>query len=61
MSAKTIRSLVQSWETVRFELLKTRISGLRLAIEGSPLERFVARLRREMESQRGSASSPRST
>ncbi|MCK7483802.1 MAG: hypothetical protein M0C28_47525 [Candidatus Moduliflexus flocculans] len=26
MSAKTIRSLVQSWETVRFELLKSRIS-----------------------------------
>jgi hypothetical protein len=49
MSGKTIRSLVQSWETVRFELLKTRISDLHLRIEGSPLETFVARLRREME------------
>src|SRR5512137_1151454 len=52
MSAKTIQSLVQSWETVRFELLKTRISSLGLAVEGSPLERFVARLLREMEAKR---------
>jgi len=52
MSGKTIRSLVKSWETVRFELLKTRISALDLVIEGSPLERFVARLRREMEAKR---------
>ncbi|MGE5740433.1 MAG: putative zinc-binding metallopeptidase [Candidatus Aminicenantes bacterium RBG_16_66_30] len=52
MSAKTIRSLVQSWETVRFELLKTRISDLRLAVEGSPLEPYVARLRREMDAKR---------
>jgi len=49
MSGKSIRALVKSWETVRFELLKTRISSLRLTIEGSPLERHVARLRREME------------
>jgi hypothetical protein len=52
MSAKTIRDLVRSWETVRFELLQSRISSLGLAIEGSPLERFVARLRREMEAKR---------
>lgn len=52
MSAKTIRTLVKSWETVRFELLKTRISSLHLTIEGSSLERFVARLRREMEAKR---------
>jgi hypothetical protein len=49
MSGKTIRSLVQSWETVRFELLKSRISDLGLEVGGSPLEPFVARLRREME------------
>ena len=49
MSGKTIQSLVRSWETVRFELLKTRISSLGLAVEGSPVERFVRRLRREME------------
>ncbi|MEN6560284.1 MAG: putative zinc-binding metallopeptidase [Acidobacteriota bacterium] len=52
MSGKTIRALVQSWETVRFELLKTRVSDLPLAIEGSPLERFVGRLRREMEAKK---------
>lgn len=52
MSAKTIQSLVQSWETVRYELLNTRISSLKLKIEGSPLERHVRRLRREMEAKR---------
>jgi hypothetical protein len=52
MSAKTIGALVRSWETVRFELLKSRISSLGLAIEGSPLERYVARLRREMDAKR---------
>ena len=52
MSGKTIESLVKSWETARFELLKTRISSLNLAVEGSPVERFVLRLRREMEAKR---------
>jgi hypothetical protein len=52
MSGKTIRALVQSWETVRFELLKTPISKLHLAVEGSPVERYVRRLRREMEAKR---------
>jgi hypothetical protein len=52
MSGKTIQSLVQSWETVRFELLKTPISSLPLAVEGSPLERFVLRLGREMEAKK---------
>jgi hypothetical protein len=51
MSGKTIRSLVRGWETVRFELLKTSISAFDLAIEGSPLERFVDRLHREMEAK----------
>jgi hypothetical protein len=51
MSGKTIRALVQGWETVRFELLKTRISKLHLTIEGSPVERYVLRLRREMEAK----------
>ncbi len=51
MSGKSIRSLVQSWETVRFELLKTPVSKLSLAVDGSPLERYVRRLRREMEAK----------
>jgi hypothetical protein len=52
MSGKTIRALVQSWETVRFELLKAPISKLHLAVEGSPVEPYVRRLRREMEAKR---------
>ena len=52
MSGKSIRSLVQSWETVRFELLKTPVSKLSLAVNGSPLERYVRRLSREMEAKR---------
>jgi hypothetical protein len=51
MSAKTINSLVQSWETIRFELLNSRISDLNLGIPGSPVEPFVHRLHREMENK----------
>jgi hypothetical protein len=51
MSAKTIHSLVQSWETVRFELLNSRISDLNLRLSGSPVEPFVRRLHREMETK----------
>ncbi|MBN2399349.1 MAG: hypothetical protein JXI33_03310 [Candidatus Aminicenantes bacterium] len=49
MSAKSIQSLIQSWETVRFELLNSRISDLNLKIFGSPVEPLVRRLHREME------------
>jgi len=51
MSAKTIQSLVQSWETVRFELLNSRISDLNLSLAGSPVEPLVRRLHREMEAK----------
>ena len=51
MSGKSIRALVQGWETVRFELLKAPISRLHLAVEGSPVEKYVRRLRREMEAR----------
>ncbi len=51
MSAKTIHSLVQSWETVRYELLNSRISDLNLTLQGSPVEPFVRRLYREMEAK----------
>ncbi len=49
MSARTIHSLVQSWDTVRYELLNSRISDLNLRIPGSPVEPYVRRLYREME------------
>ena len=52
MSGRTIQTLVQSWETVRCELLNTRISDLRLGIEGSPVEPYVQRLYREMEAKK---------
>lgn len=52
MSASSVKSLVHSWETVRFELLNRRISDLPLKIEGSPVEPHVQRLRREMEAKR---------
>ena len=36
-----------SWETVRCELLHTRVCDLGLKIEGSPMEPFTQRLHRE--------------
>ena len=51
MSGKSIQSLVQSWETVRYELLNTRISDLGLEVEGSPVEPFVHRMHREMDTK----------
>ena len=52
MSGRTIQTLVQSWETVRCELLNTRIPDLRLHIEGSPVEPYVQRLYRELEAKK---------
>lgn len=52
MSGRTIQTLVQSWETVRCELLNTRISDLRLRIEGSPVEPLVRRLYKELEAKK---------
>ncbi len=49
MKSESIQAVVQGWDTVRFELLKTRISDLRLKIEGSPVEPFIDRLYRELE------------
>jgi hypothetical protein len=51
MSAKTIQTLVHSWETVRYELLNRRISELNLKIADSPLEPLVRRLHKEMEAK----------
>jgi len=51
MSERHITSLVQSWETVRCELLDTKISDLGLRIEGSPVEPYTRRLARELESR----------
>src|SRR5689334_11495850 len=41
-------TLVNGWETVRYELLNTRICDLGLQIEGSPLEPCIRRLYAEL-------------
>ncbi len=52
MATEGIRSITQSWETVRYELLNTRICDLQLKIEGSPLEVPTRRLQRELAAKR---------
>jgi hypothetical protein len=51
MCAARALNLVNSWETVRFELMNTRICDLGLQIEDSPLEPFTERLNRELEAK----------
>jgi hypothetical protein len=51
MSAKHIKTLLQSWETVRCELLNTKISDIGLKIEGSPVEPLKKRLLHELEAK----------
>jgi hypothetical protein len=48
MSAVRALRLINSWETVRYELLNSRICDLGLRIEGSPVEPLIARLYREL-------------
>jgi hypothetical protein len=48
MCAARALTVVNSWETIRYELLNTRICDLNLEIEGSPVEPFVNRLYREL-------------
>jgi hypothetical protein len=49
MSPAQRLKLVNNWETVRFELLNTRICDLGLGIDGPPLEPYVKRLHRELQ------------
>ncbi|MBN1938837.1 MAG: putative zinc-binding metallopeptidase [Candidatus Aminicenantes bacterium] len=51
MSASSVKSLVHGWETVRYELLNRKISDLNLKIEGSAVEPYILRLRRELEAK----------
>jgi len=50
-AASRAKLLVTSWNTIRYELLNTRISDLHLRIEGSPVEPYVQRVLRELESK----------
>ena len=49
MTPARTASVINNWETVRYELLNTRISDLGLKIEGSPVEPLIRRLNREFE------------
>src|SRR2546426_2383431 len=51
MSAARARSLVNGWETVRYELLNTPIRDLGLQIEESPIDPLINRLYRELEAK----------
>lgn len=48
MAAAHVLSLVNGWETIRYELLNTRLCDLDLHIEGSPVEPYIRRLNREL-------------
>src|SRR4051794_29592519 len=52
MGTKRTLSLVNGWETIRYELLNTRICDMGLQIEGSRVEPFIRRLYRELELRR---------
>ncbi|MBI4863870.1 MAG: putative zinc-binding metallopeptidase [Candidatus Riflebacteria bacterium] len=47
----TGKDLVYGWDTVRYELLNTRVCDLRLRLEGSPIGRKVYRMYRELEAK----------
>ena len=47
-----IHSVINAWETVRYELMNTRICNLPLRIERSPVEPYVQRLRNEFAANR---------
>lgn len=51
MCAARAHTLVHSWETVRYELLNSRICDLGLQVEDSPIEPAVRRLYRELGSK----------
>jgi hypothetical protein len=51
MSDANISLPLNSWETIRCELLHSRICDLGLKIEGSPIELLVRRLHREFEAK----------
>jgi len=52
MTPPRASSPFHSWETVRYELLNTRICDLGLKIEGSPVEPFTQRLHRSFAAKR---------
>jgi len=51
MSAAQAKLLVTSWSTVRYELLNTKISDLKLKIGGSPVEPMIRQVQRELDAK----------
>jgi hypothetical protein len=49
MGAAQAKLLVTSWSTVRYELLNTKVSDLKLAIKGSPVEPMIRQVKRELD------------
>jgi hypothetical protein len=47
-----IQSVVQGWNTIRYELLNMRLCDLSLRVEGSPVEPYTKRLYRELEARK---------
>ena len=47
-----IHSVINAWETVRYELMNTRVNGLSLSIARSPVEPYVERLKGEFAARR---------
>jgi hypothetical protein len=52
MPAARALTLVNGWETVRYELLNTRLCDLDLHIEGSPVDPHIQRLYRELRAKK---------
>jgi hypothetical protein len=52
MSPARTLQLINGWETVRYELLKSRICDFNLLVEGSAVEPYVQRLYRELQAKR---------
>jgi hypothetical protein len=48
MSAARAQTLVNSWDTVRYELLNSRINEMGLRVDAPPISPFVERLYREL-------------
>jgi hypothetical protein len=51
MCAARAQTLVNSWDTVRYELLNTRICDMGLQVDAHPIAPFVDRLHRELDSK----------
>jgi len=47
-----LRSVINAWETVRYELMNTRICDLSLRIERSPVEPYLRKLKNEFAANR---------